>query len=64
MKDVPNAMFATCAKCSHTWIVIKLPQPVDVACKAMSRNTCPECGNTEGNLMATAADVEKWRSQP
>lgn len=64
MKDVPNAMFATCVKCRHTWLVIKLPQEMTVACKAMARATCPECGNTKANVLATAADVEKWRSQP
>lgn len=64
MKDIPNAMFATCAQCKHTWLVIKLPKPIDVACKAMARATCPECGNFKGNFLATAADVEKWRSQP
>ena len=59
MPDITNAMFATCPNCKHTWRVIRLPQPVDIACKAMARATCPECGNTDGNLVATIDDIEK-----
>lgn len=47
-EDEPkNPMWVTCSQCEHRWIGLYLPQPIDIAAKAMKRLTCPKCGCTK-----------------
>lgn len=52
-----NAVYGRCT-CGHVWAVVHLPMQLDLAAKAMSRATCPKCGNTKGIKVANRQEVE------
>lgn len=52
-----NPLYATCKACLHVWPALYLPMPLQTAATAMSRATCPQCGETKKITVATAAEI-------